>query len=304
MRRSVVAIGLVLAACGGGSPTTPSPAPAPPAEPAIAQFAGLWSGSYKLTFCSGERHCVLSIGTTRTFGLRLQQSGSRVEGLFVVGGSVADVSGDVQKDGHLTLKGIDQAMTIQDTSTTAQLELQLGLAGVLSGTVLHETTVPPNYDVNVFGPVRIAGDLVSSVRSDLPSFALDIDGVWSGYFAVRSCTPVLPDPYCDPFQAEEISSFKLTLERAGSGLSGTIAIGSGRIPVSGTMAGASFTLNGETVYPASGGNSLLRVSGFKGSIDGFGRMTGTLLYESAYPVAAPRIGESAQLELHRVLKQA
>jgi hypothetical protein len=300
MRRSVAAIGLVLTACGG-APTTPSPAS--PVEPAIAQFAGLWSASYKVAFCSGERHCVLTVGTTRTFSLRLQQSGSHVEGLFVVGLSVADMSGDVQKDGHLTLKGIDQAVTSQDTSMTAQLELQLGPAGVLTGTVLHETTVPPGYDVNVFGPVRITGDVVSSVRSDLASFALAIDGVWSGNFAVRSCTPVLPDPYCYPYRAEEISSIQLALQRAGSGLSGTITIGSGSIPVSGTIAGTSFTMHGETVSPASGGNSLLRVNGFTGAIDGFGRMTGTLLYESAYPVAAPRIGESAQLELRQVLKQ-
>jgi hypothetical protein len=57
------------------------------------------------------------------------------------------------------------------------------------------------------------------------------------------------------------------------------------------------------VLPASGGDSQLRVTAFKGSIDAYGRMTGTLSYQSAYPVASPKIGEFAQLELHNVLKQ-
>lgn len=302
MRRSVVAIGLVLAACGG-SPTTPSSVPASPAAPAVAQFAGLWSGSYKLTSCSGERHCVLYVGTTRAFGLRLQQNGGHVDGLFITDASVADVSGDVQKDGQLTLKGTDPAMTIQDLSMTVQLELQLTADGVLRGSLVHETTVPPQYDINVFGPLRIGGDLVSSVRTDLMSFALGIDGTWSGRFAVRSCTPVAPDPYCYPFRDQEVSVARLTLQRAGTTITGTLTVGADTIPVSGIVSGSAFTMSGETVSLVSGGNSLLRVSGFKGSIDGFGRMTGTLLYESAYPVAAPRIGESAQLELRNVLKQ-
>ena len=302
MRRSAVAIGLVLAACGG-SPTTPSSAPASPSAPAVAQFAGLWSGSYKVTSCSGERHCVLILGTTRTFGLRLQQNGGHVDGLFITGASAADVSGEVQKDGHVTLKGVDQAITSQDISMTAQLELQLTTDGALSGAILHETTSPPGYDVNVFGPVRITGDVVSTLRSDLTSFAADIEGTWSGRFVVRSCAPVPSDRYCYPFQEQEVNSVQVTVQRGGSSLTGTMAIGSGRIPLSGTIAGSSFTMSGDTIYPASGGNSLLRVSGFKGSIDGFGRMTGTLVYEEAYPVAAPRLGESAQLELRQVLKQ-
>lgn len=254
MRRSVVAIGLVLGACGGA----PSARSSTPASPAVAQFAGLWSGSYKLTSCSGERHCVLYVGTSRTFELRLQQAGGHVEGLFV--------------------------------------------AGALNGTLLHETTTPLGYDINVFGPVRITGDVVSSVRSDLASFAAVIDGTWSGRFAVRSCSPVLPDPYCYPFQEQEVSFLQLTVQRGGSALTGTLTFGSGRIPVSGAIAGGSFTIGGETLSAASGGDSLLRVTGFKGSIDAFGRMTGTRSYQSGYPVAAPRIGESAQLELRNVLK--
>jgi hypothetical protein len=268
----------------------------------VAQFAGLWSGSYKLTSCSGERHCVLFVGTTRTFGLRLRQTGGHVEGLFVAGESAADVSGDVQKDGQLTLTGAAPAATVRDTSMTAELELRVTADGVIAGSLLHETTGPPDYAF-VYGAVRIAGEVVSATRSDLPSFALVIDGTWSGRAAVRSCAPVSPDPYCYPFLDQEISSIQLTLQRTGASLTGTLVLGAARVPVSGSVSGTSFTLSGETIAPASGGNSLERVSGFTGSVDEFGRMSGTLLYETAFPVVTPRIGESAHLELRQVLKQ-
>ena len=81
MRRFVLTALVALVACGRSpsGPTTSEPVPVTQA----ADFSGLWTGSFRLTGCDGDRHCFLLKGTTRPYSLRLQQSGSRVQGLLI-----------------------------------------------------------------------------------------------------------------------------------------------------------------------------------------------------------------------------
>lgn len=302
MRRSFAVACLLLAACGGSPSAPSSQAPASPPVAAAADFSGLWTGSYRLTSCEGDRHCFVLRGTTRTFTLRLRQTGARVRGLVSVGDGVAEVSGDVLKDGTLVLSGSDPPATSRDGSMTARLELRMSEPGDLQGRVSYDTQPRPE-DTDFLGPTRMVGDVVSVTRTDLGSFLNSVDGTWSGRVAVRTCAPMPGSPYCYPFTDQEVSSLELTLARSGAALTGTLRIGSARVPLSGSIAGSAVTLTGETLAPASGGPTLIRVSDWKGSIDEFGRMTGTFTYEMRHPSVAPTIGMSALMDLRQVLKQ-
>ena len=99
MRRLSVALILLAAVgCGGSSSPPASPSPSTASPIALTDFSGLWTGTYTFTTCTGERHCDLRIGTSQDFGLRLEQAGSRVHGLFTWSDFAAEISGDVRDD--------------------------------------------------------------------------------------------------------------------------------------------------------------------------------------------------------------
>jgi hypothetical protein len=94
----------MLVACEG-SPTTPTPEP--------AHFDGVWRIDYRITSCSGWRHCVLRVGKTQTILLTLTQTGKNVAGVItpvagVGGGFYVDVNGTVNDAGEMTLAGSRQ----------------------------------------------------------------------------------------------------------------------------------------------------------------------------------------------------
>jgi hypothetical protein len=304
MRRLIIATLLVLAACGR-APSTPSTAPsggpAAPA-PAIADYSGFWNGSFRLTSCTGDRHCVILIGTNRTFALRIRQSGSQVRGLFTSVGYTADVAGEILKDGSVALTGFTPAATVKDGSMRVTgLELRVSSAQSLEGRVAYETT--PSLPQSALElPTSAAGDIVSVTRTDLQTFAATIDGTWSGRFAIRSCAPAVGGQYCYPNQDQEVVNFQLSLTRSGDAVTGTFTSGSQSVPVSGRVSGATVTLSGEVLSPSSGGSSLILLTSWTGQVDEFGRMLGAFQYEFRYPSAAPTLGESAVAELWQVLK--
>ena len=302
MRRPVIVMLLVLAACSR-TPSSPSSSPSPaPVSPAAADFSGLWTGTYRFKTCSGERHCVLYIGTTRDFTLRVQQSGSRASALLTLGGLAVDVDGVVAPDGALELTGFAPSAALIDTAVGAKLSLRMGPGRALTGTIDYRTEPPARY-LDVAGALVATTDIATVVHQDLAAFASAVDGTWSGRLLVRSCTPPIGGRDCYPTGTEEPMNFDLTLARSGDAVSGTFAAGSARVPVTGRIAGTSLTLEGEALTPASGGPSRTRLTGWKAALDGLGRMSGTLQYEFAFPFTAPVLGETAAVELLQVIKR-
>ena len=125
MRAQLLPVLLLLSGaigCGADSgPTAVPTSPSPPGgattapTPAVSNFAGVWQGEYRVTACSGERHCALSIGTARPFTLRLDQSGATVIGVFT-GDVDADVTGTVSASGELVLSGGANAVSRYDSN--------------------------------------------------------------------------------------------------------------------------------------------------------------------------------------------
>jgi len=300
MRRLIVAASFVLAACGR-TPSAPSTTPSAPLTPvAAADFSGLWTGSFRLTSCAGDRHCGILMGTTRTFTLRLRQSGSQVQGLFTQSIYAADVAGEVLKDGTVLVSGSAPAANTMDGSMRVTgLALRATPTRALEGTVAYETE-PSAPAIGVEFRTTISGDVVSITRSDLQTFAAAVDGTWSGRFAVRSCVPPARSLYCYPYGDQEMVNLELSLTRSGDAVTGTFGSGSNRVPVSGRISGSSISLSGESLV--SGGTTVIRVSAWNGSVDGFGRMRGTFRFDFGYPSGAPTLGESAAAELWQVVK--
>jgi hypothetical protein len=300
MRKLIAVTLLALAACSR-TPSSPStPAAPPPVPVALADFSGLWAGAFRLTSCTGERHCFILIGTQRPFTMRLRQTGAQVRGLFTASGYTADVSGAVLKDGSVELTGSGPAASAQDGSIRVPgVSLRLTPDRELAGTIGYETTPNP-YGAEFALPASAAGDIVSATRTDLQIFAATVDGLWRGRSVIRSCVPT--GTYCYPNQKDEVVEVQLSLGRSGDAVSGTFRSGSLSVPVVGRIAGTSITLSGESSSASSGGSSSMRLTSWTGSIDEFGRMTGTFQYEYRYPAAAPTLGESASAELWQVLK--
>ena len=303
MRRIALVVLCLTAACGR-SPSGPSSAP-PASTPVVAaaQFGGLWNATFRVTTCSGDRHCFAYTGTTRTFSLRLQQSGSRVDGLFTIGSVATDVSGTVRDDGLLLLEGTDPPASDRDGSVSAKLELRTSGPGTLSGAVTYETS-PSLENAEYFRPAAYGGSIEHATSSELSAFSSSVSGSWRGDAVVRGCTPAAGSRYCYPFLDSESTSILLTLSDAGGDITGTLRLGSAVVPVSGTLSGSLLTLRGEHRTASSGGLVLHRISDWTTRVDGFGRIKGSFRYEHWWPDEAPRLGESAVIELGQVFKES
>ena len=303
MRRPCAVLMLLAAVgCGGGSKTPASPSPTPASPTAFADFSGMWSGTYKYTSCTGERHCNLRIGTSQDFGLRLEQTGSRVHGLFTQWAYAAELSGEVRDDGSVTLSGEAPKASEKDTGMTVSgIVLRLSADRLIQGTIAYQTHSAIQF--TEFTPGLTAeGEIASVRRDDLRAFVAIVDGKWSGRFAIRGCTPPGGAPYCNPHEDREAPVFELTLTRSGDSLSGTFLDGPRRVPLTGRIAGNSVSLAGEIDTAEAGGVSRFRITGFNGSIDSLGRLSGTFVYEYLSPPASATFGETATAELWQVVR--
>ena len=299
--RRVFAVALLLAACSG-SPSSPSQPPAspPPVPVAFADFSGLWTAKYRITACEWERHCVLYMGTERSFDLRLLQTGSHVRGLYVDNGSAADVEGDVSTDGSLAMSGVSGPVSARDGSfRVTEIRVRLGSAPELQGQINYESRLPPQYSEFGLG-MKASGEIVAAARSDLAAFAGGVDGTYRGRFVVRSCAPL--GTYCYPNALDEVPDLILTVAHDGSGVSATYQQEGTRIPLRGTLSGRSLLLDGQATSGTPGFESLERVTGWRASIDDFGRISGTFHYDLLYPMAAPTFGGGVDGELVQLVK--
>jgi len=118
----------------------------------LPNYGGTWTGTYTVSACSATGDfdlygfCgVVPSGTVLNTDLVLTQSGDQVSGQFYLGTLVADATGPVAVDGHLTLTGkviqgdftIDTAFTLQSTTPGAitgdMTQLWLALAATWMG---------------------------------------------------------------------------------------------------------------------------------------------------------------------------
>src|SRR5260221_9390574 len=80
-----------LLACGGGSPTAPT-------SNSLQNLSGTWQGQWQMTRCDMSRSCAMTVGGTFPYTMRLLQSGTHVDGVVNVFGTV-NVSGTMLPDG-------------------------------------------------------------------------------------------------------------------------------------------------------------------------------------------------------------
>lgn len=170
MRQIVLTALITLVACGRSpsSPSMPSPAPVVSAT----SFAGLWTIAFRMTKCSGERHCTSLLGKTSTFTIELRQDGSLVNGVFRQLGYTADVAGEILKSDSVRLSGSTPAASIKDGSMQATLALRLSSVQGIEGTIGYETQ-PTAARSTLELPASIAGDIVSATRVEMDTAVTD-----------------------------------------------------------------------------------------------------------------------------------
>src|SRR5262249_48877079 len=150
-----LAIGLFLlcspSITGCGSRIGPAPS-----DPNLG-FAGVWQGQYRITDCTGDRHCSEFIGDLRTFVLRLMQSGQSLTGVLVLRQQLTDnayyhgdltinVAGSVASDGSLTLTGSKPSATPFDKSGDVDVQRMVvkpSASSGLSGTLGYSSRYTP-----------------------------------------------------------------------------------------------------------------------------------------------------------------
>ena len=300
--RRLFAVALPFVTACAGSPSSPSQPPAspPPVPVTFADFSGLWTAKYRITACEWERHCVLYIGTERSFDLRLIQTGSHVRGLFVDNGSAADVEGDVSSDGTLVMSGSSGPVSVHDGSLrVTELRARLGSTPDLQGQLSYENRLAPEYSGYGLG-TKASGEIVVAARSDLAAFAESADGTYHGRFVVRSCTPY--STHCYPNDIDDVPDLILTVTHDGSGVAATYQQGGTRILLHGTLSGRTLLLEGETTTGTPGFEALNRVTGWRAYLDEFGRFSGTFHFDLIFPIAKPSLGGGVDGELVQLVK--
>jgi hypothetical protein len=270
---------LLLALACSRTPTAPSPGLSTPApQPTID---GAWQLTFQMTTCSGERHCVFHIGTTREARLRIVRDGPRYNGVVDVYGEHVIVSGEMT-NGELVLSGRKEPAIAGDREvevTALRLRVREGpTTGALEYTVRG---MPAG--AFVFGDVRHSGQIITAHRAADASFdPARFAGSWRGRFAVRQCSWV-GWLWCYPFEEQRVHFFTLDLSQAGNDVVGTVSFGPTAITVSGTVAGGVLELRGEDSRVISGGSEEVRLTAWSSRRDVAGSMSGTFAFELVWP---------------------
>ena len=270
---------VLLAAACGGSPASPSST----AGSLSDAFAGVWQVEYRVTECSGERHCAQFIGQVRQAALRLARMDTSFEGAFTIVGETISVTGSLGPDGELALKGLRPAVLPSDLEVEiVRLRLRRGITG-LSGDLEYTIRGPSN--VSFFGFARQKGDIITAKRTaNISASPLDLNftGSWKGQFVVRECTSA-GWPSCYPYGMDRVHSFTLSLRQIGSDVEGSLTISPLTIPVSGMVAAGTLELRGSQNRPISGGSEVVHITSWSTRRDIVGRMTGTFAFTLEWP---------------------
>jgi hypothetical protein len=155
LRLSTVLLALIGSmACGGSSPTSPTPD--------TPNYAGSWTGTYAISSCTqtggvaDANVCGALGGSTQGFSMQLSQSGSNVTGSFNLGTApFTNASGTVAADGGLELRGNGTASGIA-AAVTWSLRMP---ASSLTGSVAQAWTSSA-----LTGQATVAGSITSATR--------------------------------------------------------------------------------------------------------------------------------------------
>lgn len=286
MRGSIHAAGLLalmLALGCGRTPTEPSPIPNPQVPTPQATVDGVWHLTFRMATCSGERHCVLFIGTTRDAALRIVRTGATYSGVFNVYSQNVNVTGVMAPDGALEMTGRKAPAIAGDSDveiTTLRVRLN---EGVTIGTLEYVVRGMPVSGF-VFGDVRHSGQITGAERvADASGFnEARFSGTWQGKFAVRQCNWV-GWLWCYPFEEIETHTFTLRLSQTGNEVSGTLTILPMEIPVTGTVTNGLLELTGQSSRVISGGTEEARLTAWSSRRDLAGSMSGSFAFVLAWP---------------------
>ena len=259
---------LAVTGCGGSdrSPSGPD---------GVMDFTGAWQGSYRISECTGERHCVLQIGQVQPFSLRLRQQGRTVDGVFATTSDTIDVAGEVEDRDTLVLHAVPPSTSadpVADALTAFDATLHGAvIAGQIAFTVGYR--LAPS-----FPPVAYTrgGDVVSASRGTLSPQA-SFNGTWRGEHVVQACTPT-GWLECHTLVPGTAYPIEVTLSQQGVGVSGSVLLGSYTVPVSGTVSGGTVSLTGSLDAAVSGGHVITRIVSWSATRDAVGRMRGALAF--------------------------
>ena len=150
---AVLCISFLISACGGGSPTSPTPP--------VANYAGNWTGVYTITGCNQTGGVALanicgSLGTSAPYSFALTQSGSNVAGTFTLG-SVAfpSTGGTVGSDGSLALSA-----TTVSNGITIIVNWNLRMSGTAMSGAITQTWS----STTLSGNATVAGTISTATR--------------------------------------------------------------------------------------------------------------------------------------------
>jgi hypothetical protein len=234
------------ASCNGKTPGQPPALPSAPSAvpPSVsASFAGAWQGNYTVTQCSGQRHCGLTRGRAYPFSLRVQQSGSRVHGVFHTESFAIPVDGEVSSEGELSLAGTrpspgKYSPAVELTRFTARLS-STGLVADLEYWMRYAHGMREWIGGNSLEQ-SLGGTVASAERGEnrpVNSFT----GRWEGALIISDCSAE-GWTACWPEERDREYGFLLTLVQSGERVTGELEFRLGRFQVSGTISGDTVTL--------------------------------------------------------------
>lgn len=255
--------------------------------PSITNYAGTWHGTYVTTQCGGRRHCFSSIGQQNPFVLSLEQTGTRVTGIFQAEAWAVQVEGDVAADGALSLAGHRNSPgwylpAVELTTFSARRSNATGLQAEVAFRLRYPDGTPPN--VNSLEQ-SIAGR-IDSAEHGTPTSLNSFAGRWTGAFVISECSFV-GWTFCWPEALGEQWGYELTLTQTGDRVRGELSF-RGTVPVTGTVSGDTLTL--ETVTredPQSGGRYFFRLQRWTMTRDRVGQVRGEMAFEREMVWAPP-----------------
>jgi hypothetical protein len=261
-------------------PALPTPSAPTPLPAAITSYAGAWHGTFTITECRGRRHCNESIGQQSPFSLLLQQSGSRVDGVFQAEDFATPVDGQVSVEGGLTLTGGRASAgwylpAVELTRFTARRSDTAGLVAELGYRLEYPDGTPPT--VNSLQQA-IGGNIVSAALGP-PTSRNSFAGRWIGKLLITDCSAV-GWTSCYPESRGEQWGYELTLAQTGDRVSGELRMRQ-RIAVTGTVSGDTLTLDAATKdEPVSSATVFWHLRNWTMTKDAVGQVRGGMAYDN------------------------
>lgn len=276
--RTILALALFAAACGGGPADGLTPPTAP--TPVVNDLAlgSTWTVYLTLDSCVSNRNECPTYESASLFELTLRTATVGQAFTAVVRSRVTWITdlpvlltGELQPDGSVRYRGRYQSDVVAGAfrdidvqELTLSPDDRMGLKGSL---VLVDAV---QFSSGNFYTKTVRATVRSASRQPFAETSRVFQGVFDGFGTLRSCEGTCPNR-----AVGSRITVSLRLTQSGSVVTGEL----GTIPVTGTTNGTAVTLTGEwrgTLGQFDLGPTLSRLESFTGSIDALGRLTGTL----------------------------